>query len=81
MVVSSRFGADGAIVNCCPLRFWISEAFGRLKPIPREVNETGMFVSKKVHVREIVVIWGGGCLAGRLGAFRRIACRSPKPPI
>jgi hypothetical protein len=29
-----------------------------LEPIPGKLNETGLSVSDKVHVREIVVIWG-----------------------
>jgi hypothetical protein len=35
------------------------EAFDRPKPMPARVNETGMITSERVHIREIVVIFGG----------------------
>jgi hypothetical protein len=36
-----------------------------LKPSLANLNETGMFTSERVHVREIVVIQGAGRQAGR----------------
>jgi len=47
-----------------------------LKPIPGKLNETGLLVSDRVHVREIVVIWGLDWdarrhLAGSLAVARR----------
>jgi len=47
-----------------------------LKPIPGKLNETGLPVSDKVHVCEIVVIWGRGWdaprhFAGSLAVARR----------
>jgi hypothetical protein len=39
------------------------EAFGRLKPIVAKLNESGMFVSDRVHICEIVVI--PASIAGR----------------
>jgi nucleoside-diphosphate kinase len=47
-----------------------------LKPIPGKLNETGPSVSDKVHVREIVVIWGSDWdarrhFAGSLAVARR----------
>jgi nucleoside-diphosphate kinase len=47
-----------------------------LKPIPGKLNETGPSVSDRVHVREIVVIWGSDWdarrhFAGSLAVARR----------
>jgi nucleoside-diphosphate kinase len=47
-----------------------------LKPIPGKLNETGLLVSDRVHVREIVAIWGRGWdarrhFAGSLAVARR----------
>jgi hypothetical protein len=82
MVVSSRFGADGAIGEAAaatpqkPARRAVD-----CKPMPEKLNETGTPVSERVHLREIVVIPGRAGLPGQSGAFRLVACRWPMAPI
>jgi hypothetical protein len=69
MVVSSRFGADGAIGDIAAVAPpQTRKASGRLQATPEKVNETGTLVSERVHLREIVVI--PGSVAGR--AIRRV---------
>jgi hypothetical protein len=57
------------------------EAFDRLKPIPANLNEPGMLASERVHLGEIVVIYGIGRRPGDPAAFRLIACRCPAASI
>jgi hypothetical protein len=75
------FGAIGAISDARqrPLN---QRGVGRWsKRTPEKLNESGMFVSERVHLREIAVIPGTDCPPGASRAFRLIACRSPMAPI
>jgi hypothetical protein len=63
-------------------------AFGRLKASLKKLNERGMLVSEKVHLREIVVILGADCPWGRSRSispdrllFAGSADISPRTPI
>jgi hypothetical protein len=81
MVVLLGFGAIGAVSDARqrPLN---QGGVGRWsKRRPESLNETGTFVSERVHLREIVVIAGTDCPPGASLAFRLIACRSPMAPI
>jgi nucleoside-diphosphate kinase len=70
MVVSLRFGADGAIGETATLASRNARrTFGRSKPIGKKLNEAGTLVSERVHVCEIVVIPA----SGRAGTGRRFS--------
>jgi hypothetical protein len=56
MVVSLRFGAVGAIGETAGPQRPPTRTFDRWKPMPDNLNETGMVTSERVHVGEIAVI-------------------------
>jgi hypothetical protein len=63
MVVSSGSALWRHHETAAPTPPKTCEAFGRLKPMPEKLNETGTLVSERVHLREIPVTPGLDCLA------------------
>jgi hypothetical protein len=55
--------------------FELAQAFDRLKRMPAKLNETGMFASERVHVREIVMVQAPGTRPSARRDFRLVACR------
>jgi hypothetical protein len=64
MVVSSRFGAGAPSVKHCPEAPSKRRGVRSIEPAPLRLNETGMTVSEKVHLGEIVVIPGSDVPSG-----------------
>jgi len=66
MVVSQRFGAIGAIGEIgVPHGPSTPEPFGRWQPIPVKLNGSAPIASERVHVGEIVVIFGMAAVPAR----------------